>query len=96
MRHPAVQAAAVVGILDEGLVKPKAFVVLRSGETRPRDVVEGELKDHVRSLLSKHKYPRVIEFVDDLPKNDRGKVDKKALRERQSLPPLPETERSPS
>lgn len=96
MRHPAVQAAAVVGITDEGLVKPKAFVVLRSGETRGHDVVEAELQDHVRAILSKHKYPRVIEFVDDLPKNDRGKVDKKALRERPSLPPLPKTERSPS
>ena len=42
-----------------------------------------ELKAHVQARLSKHKYPRWVEFVDDLPKNDRGKIDKKALIERQ-------------
>ena len=96
MAHPSVQAAAVVGVEDEGLMKPKAFVVLRTGETRERPVVEAELKAHVKGTLSKHKYPRFFDFLDDLPKNDRGKVDKKALRTRESLPPLPKTERSPS
>ena len=95
MRHPAVQAAAVVGIEELGLMKPKAYVVLRSGETRDRGIVEAELKEHVKGILSKHKYPRVIEFLDDLPKNDRGKVDKKALRARGSSV-SPKTERSPS
>ena len=42
-----------------------------------------ELKEHVKSNLSKHKYPRWIVFVEDLPKNDRGKVDRKTLRERE-------------
>jgi acyl-coenzyme A synthetase/AMP-(fatty) acid ligase len=37
----------------------------------------------VKARLAKHKYPRVIEFVDDLPKNDRGKVDRRALRARE-------------
>ena len=40
-----------------------------------------DLKAFVKDRLSKHKYPRWIVFVDDLPKNDRGKVDKKALRQ---------------
>ena len=43
-----------------------------------------ELQEHVRARLSKHKYPRWIVFVDDLPKNDRGKVDKKALAAREA------------
>jgi len=80
MGHDSVQLAAVVGALDEGLVKPKAYVVLRASETRPHEVLADELKAHVRARLTKHKYPRFIEFLDDLPKNDRGKVDKKALR----------------
>ena len=42
-----------------------------------------ELKAHVQQRLSKHKYPRWVVFVDDLPKNDRGKVDKKTLIERE-------------
>lgn len=97
VRHPSVQAAAVIGVEEDGLVKPKAFVVLRTAETRPRELVEQELKDHVKGALSKHKYPRAIVFVDDLPKNDRGKVDKKALRALEARPStFPRTERSPS
>jgi benzoate-CoA ligase family protein len=79
MEHPAVAHAAVVGVEDDGLLKPKAFVVLRPGETGS-DALASELQEHVKSRLAKHKYPRFVEFVADLPKNDRGKVDKKALR----------------
>ena len=55
--------------------------MLRSGHDRS-PVLATELQEHVRTKLAKYKYPRVVEFVDDLPKNDRGKVDKKALRSR--------------
>ena len=70
-------------------MKPKAFVVLRDDARARAATEEGaraladELKEHVKTRLSKHKYPRWIEFVDDLPKNDRGKVDKKTLKERE-------------
>ena len=37
----------------------------------------------MKARLAKHKYPRIIEFVDDVPKNDRGKVDRKLLRARE-------------
>lgn len=77
--HAAVAACAVIGVDEEGLVKTKAFVVLRAGHTKSTDLAS-ELQHHVRSTLAKNKYPRIVEFVDDLPKNDRGKVDKKALR----------------
>lgn len=80
LQHPDVALAAVVGALDEGLLKPKAFVTLRPGATR--DGVEARLQAHVKDRLTKHKYPRWIEVVDDLPKNDRGKVDKKLLKAR--------------
>ena len=49
---------------------------------RDRASLATELKDHVRARLSKYKYPRWILFVEDLPRNDRGKVDKKLLIER--------------
>jgi benzoate-CoA ligase family protein len=82
LRHAAVAAAAVIGVEEDGLVKTKAFVVTRQG-ARPGDVLAAELQEHVKTTLARYKYPRAIEFVDDLPKNDRGKVDKKALRARE-------------
>lgn len=88
-KHPLVSLAAVIGAEDEGLVKPKAFVVLKSDAAAKAAGDEGralaeELKEHVKKHLSKHKYPRWICFVDDVPKNDRGKVDRKALKEREA------------
>lgn len=79
MQHAAVALAAVVPADDGGLVKPKAFVVLRGGFEGTAELAE-QLKEHVRSSLSPHKYPRWVEFRADLPKNDRGKVDRKALK----------------
>jgi acyl-coenzyme A synthetase/AMP-(fatty) acid ligase len=80
MCHDAVSLAAVIGVEDEGLMKPKAFVVLRMGVTRDHAALAAELQEHVKARLAKHKYPRLIEFVADVPKNDRGKVDRMALR----------------
>jgi benzoate-CoA ligase family protein len=79
--HPAVSACAVIGVEEDGLTKTKAFVVLRGGHPAT-PALAVELQDHVKSKLAKYKYPRLVAFVDDLPKNDRGKVDKKALRAR--------------
>lgn len=82
--HPAVSVVAVIPAEDQGLTKPKAIVVLRP-DARDRDkrALADELKAHVQARLSKHKYPRWVLFVDDLPKNDRGKIDKKLLIERE-------------
>ncbi|MBM4359777.1 MAG: benzoate-CoA ligase family protein [Deltaproteobacteria bacterium] len=80
--HPAVSAVAVIGVAVDGLVKPKAFVVAKSGEEASETLADA-LKDWVKARLSKHKYPRVLAFVDDLPKNDRGKIDRKELRRRE-------------
>jgi acyl-coenzyme A synthetase/AMP-(fatty) acid ligase len=84
--HPAVSAAAVIAADDDGLTKPKAFVVVRPdhrgrlGDGGERAALATELQRHVQDRLSKHKYPRWVVFVDELPRNDRGKVDKKRLR----------------
>lgn len=83
MHHPAVSLAAVIGAEEDGLVKPKAFVVLRAPVADEEALAE-ELKGFVKQRLSKHKYPRWVVFVDDVPKNDRGKVDKKILKEREA------------
>ncbi|MBX3208529.1 MAG: benzoate-CoA ligase family protein [Labilithrix sp.] len=81
LEHAAVAAAAVIGVEDEGLLKTKAFIVARAGHAATPELASA-LQEHVKTSLARYKYPRVIEFVDDLPKNDRGKVDKKALRAR--------------
>jgi benzoate-CoA ligase family protein len=89
LAHAAVSVAAVIPAEDGGLTKPKAVIELRPdareriATTEGRRALVAELKAHVQSKLSKHKYPRWVVFVDDLPKNDRGKVDKKALAERE-------------
>ncbi|MBC7973636.1 MAG: AMP-binding protein, partial [Myxococcales bacterium] len=90
--HPAVSSVAVIPGDDAGLTKPKAIVVVRP-EARDRTgaALADELKAHVQARLSKHKYPRWVVFVDDLPKNDRGKVDKKLLIERDRRGELAET-----
>jgi benzoate-CoA ligase len=79
LQHEAVLECAVVGHEDEGLVKPKAFIVAREGQV-PSDGLANEIKEFVKTKLALYKYPRWIEFVDTLPKNDRGKVDRKLLK----------------
>jgi acyl-coenzyme A synthetase/AMP-(fatty) acid ligase len=89
LEHPAVAECGVVGWRDEeGLEKPKAFVVAR-GERAPRDAaghaaLQRELQEWVKTRLAAHKYPRWIEVLSELPKNDRGKVDRKSLKTRQT------------
>ena len=84
LAHPSVSQVAVIPAAEGGLVKPKAVVVLRpDARGGATTALADELKAHVRDRLSKHKYPRWVVFVDDLPKNDRGKVDKRLLIERE-------------
>ncbi|HYB01628.1 MAG TPA: benzoate-CoA ligase family protein [Ktedonobacteraceae bacterium] len=78
--HPAVLEAAVVGDMDaEGLVKPKAYVVLNEGYD-PSDELATELKDFVKERIAPYKYPRWIEFVPDLPKTATQKIQRFKLR----------------
>jgi benzoate-CoA ligase len=78
--HAAVLEAAVVGQADEnGLIKPKAYVVLRPNITHTAELAAG-LQQHVKSRLAPYKYPRWIEFVDDLPKTATGKIQRFKLR----------------
>jgi 4-hydroxybenzoate-CoA ligase len=80
--HPAVQAAAVVPAEDaDGLLKPKAFVVLREGAAA--DGLEADLKEHVKTSIGVWKYPRWIAFVDALPMTATGKIQRFKLRDPQ-------------
>jgi 4-hydroxybenzoate-CoA ligase len=80
--HPAVLEAAVVAHADaEGLIKPKAFVVLADQNTES-DLFD-ELKSRVKTAIGVWKYPRWIDFVADLPKTATGKIQRYKLRQLQ-------------
>jgi len=82
--HPAVLEAAVIGVADQdGLTRPKAFVVLRD-PTQASERLGGELKQFVKERLLPHKYPRFVEFLPELPKTATGKLRRVALREREA------------
>ncbi len=79
--HHAVLESGVVGKMDaDELVKPIAFVVLKEGYT-PSPALEVELKEHVKHNLAPYKYPRWIEFTQQLPKTATGKIQRFRLRE---------------
>jgi benzoate-CoA ligase len=79
--HPAVLECGVVGKMDaDELVKPKAFVVLKEGFA-PSPQLEAELKTFVRDKIAAYKYPRWVEFVNELPKTATGKIQRFRLRE---------------
>jgi benzoate-CoA ligase len=79
--HPAVLEAAVIGKKDDAeLIKPVAYVVLRAGHAASDGLAE-ELRQHVKSRLAPYKYPRWIEFIDELPKTATGKIQRFKLRQ---------------
>ena len=78
IQHEAVLEVAVIGVIDdEGLTKTKAYVVLKSGQT----ATDAELKAFVKDRLAPFKYPRVIEFIAELPKTATGKIQRFKLRD---------------
>jgi acetyl-CoA synthetase len=82
LKHPAVAEAAVVGKPDalRGQIV-KAYVVLKPGLAVPGGL-ETEIVDVVKTHLGRHQYPREIEFLDQLPKTETGKIQRFLLRER--------------
>jgi acetyl-CoA synthetase len=80
LAHPAVRTAAVVGVPDPDRTEiVAAYIVLRDGFT-PGDELTRELRQHVRTRLSAHEYPRKIRYIDALPLTTTGKIIRRALR----------------
>jgi benzoate-CoA ligase len=81
-QHPSVAESAVVGYQDKDeLIKPYAFVVLKSGFSSS-EKLEQEIKDFIKDRIAAYKYPRWIEFVEGIPKTAGGKVKRFVLQER--------------
>ena len=83
LEHPAVKEAAVVGSPDviRGMIV-KAFIVLKEGN-RPSEQLVKDIQKFVKKTTAPYKYPRAIEFVDDLPKTISGKIRRNVLREKE-------------
>jgi benzoate-CoA ligase len=80
VQHPAILEAAVIGKTDtDGLTKTKAFIVLKVGHA----LSEEDVKAFVKSHLAPYKYPRFIEFVNELPKTATGKIQRFRLRDQE-------------
>jgi benzoate-CoA ligase len=81
VQHAAVLEAAVIGVADDqGLVKPKAYVVLKPEHSTD----EAALQAFVKEKLAPFKYPRSIVFVNELPKTATGKIQRFKLREQEA------------
>lgn len=82
MTHPAVVECAITGVPDEirGQVVKATIILGDKYRPRAREELIRELQDHVKQITAPYKYPRIIEFVDELPKTISGKIRRKAIR----------------
>jgi acetyl-CoA synthetase len=84
MTHPAVVECAITGVPDEirGQVIKATIILAKEWKDKAGEDLIKELQDHVKKTTAPYKYPRVIEFVDELPKTHSGKIRRKEIRER--------------
>ncbi len=84
MKHPAVVECAITGVPDEtrGMVVKATVVLAADWKDKAGDALVQELQAHVKHETAPYKYPRIIEFVDELPKTISGKIRRVEIRER--------------
>ena len=82
MTHPAVVECAITGVPDEirGQVVKATIVLAKDYKDKAGDALVKELQDHVKKVTAPYKYPRVVEFVDELPKTISGKIRRVEIR----------------
>lgn len=84
MTHPAVVECAITGVPDEirGMVVKATVVLGQEWRDKAGDELVKELQEHVKHVTAPYKYPRIVEFVDELPKTISGKIRRVEIRER--------------
>jgi len=88
MTHPAVVECAITGVPDEirGQVVKATIVLAQEYCDRAGDELIHEIQDHVKRVTAPYKYPRIVEFVDALPKTISGKIRRVEIREKDVCP----------
>ena len=86
MTHPGVVECAVTGVPDEirGQVVKATIILSKEYKERAGEILVKEIQEHVKTVTAPYKYPRIIEFVNELPKTISGKIRRKEIRERDS------------
>ena len=84
LTHPAVLECAVTAVPhpDRGQVVKATIVLVKNGSVKASAELVKELQNHVKQVTAPYKYPRIIEFVDELPKTVSGKIQRKLIRNR--------------
>ena len=84
MTHPAVVECAITGVPDEirGMVVKATVVLHKDWKAKAGEDLIKELQNHVKHVTAPYKYPRIIEFVDELPKTISGKIRRVEIREK--------------
>ena len=84
MTHPAVVECAITGVPDEirGQVVKATIVLAKEYKSKAGEALIKELQDHVKRVTAPYKYPRVVEFVEELPKTISGKIRRVEIRDK--------------
>lgn len=84
MTHPAVVECAITGVPDEirGQIIKATIVLAAEYKDKAGDALAKDIQDHVKSVTAPYKYPRVVEFVDELPKTISGKIRRVEIRQK--------------
>lgn len=87
MEHPAVLEVAVTGVKDavRGMVVKASIVLTKEYKGKGDEALVKELQNHVKNQTAPYKYPRIIEFVDELPKTISGKIRRVEIREKDNI-----------
>ena len=83
MNHPAVVECAITGVPDEirGMIVKATVVLGKEWKSKANDDLKKELQTHVKQVTAPYKYPRIVEFVDELPKTHSGKIRRVEIRQ---------------
>ena len=84
MTHPAVVECAITGVPDEirGQIVKATIILANEHKHKAGDELAKEIQEHVKTVTAPYKYPRIIEFVDTLPKTISGKIRRTEIREK--------------
>jgi acetyl-CoA synthetase len=87
MTHPAVVECAITGVTDEirGQAVKATIILAKEYKDKAGEALVKEIQEHVKTVTAPYKYPRIIEFVEELPKTISGKIRRTEIREKDNI-----------